>query len=78
MLTVTIAFVRSLHADSAATGSRHSVSSISANTTRAPRRAALPAVEKNVNGVVTTSSPGPMPIAMNVASSASVPDNTTS
>src|SRR5690606_39205416 len=43
---------------------------------RAPRRATTPAVAKNVNGVVITSSPGPMPSAINATSSASVPDET--
>ena len=41
---------------------------------RAPSRATTPAVAKNVNGDVTTSSPGPMSSAISATSSASVPD----
>ena len=61
----------------AALGSRLSVAgSTSANTGVAPRRTIAPAVAKNENGVVTTSSPGPTPQAISAASSASVPDET--
>ena len=50
---------------------------MSTNTGRAPSLAIEPAVAKNENGVVTTSSPAPTPSAINAASSASVPDETT-
>ena len=50
--------------------------SISTNTGFAPIRAIQPAVEKKVNGVVTTASPGPIPKAIRIKSSASVPDET--
>ncbi len=50
--------------------------SMSQNNGRAPVRAMVPAVAKNVNGLVMTASPGPMPSAMSASSSASVPDDT--
>src|SRR5687768_11768737 len=50
--------------------------SMSTNTGRAPSLAIAPAVAKNENGVVTTSSPGPTSSAINAASSASVPEDT--
>src|ERR1700743_348422 len=50
--------------------------SISTNTGFAPTRAIDPAVAKNVNGVVITSSPAPIPSANNATKRASVPDET--
>ena len=50
--------------------------SISINTGCAPSRVMQPAVEKNVNGVVITESPGPIPSAIISTSCASVPDDT--
>lgn len=50
--------------------------SISTNTGFAPRRAIAPAVEKNVKGAVTTSSPDAIPGAMRARSNASVPEDT--
>jgi len=43
---------------------------------RAPLRAMVPAVAKNVKGLVMTASPGPIPSAMSASSSASVPEET--
>jgi hypothetical protein len=58
-----------------ATGSRLNVEgSMSQKNGRAPSRATTPAVAKNVNGVVMTSSPGPMSSAMSASRSASVPE----
>ena len=48
----------------------------STNTGVAPRREMQPAVAKNENVVVITSSPGPMPSVIRVARIASVPDDT--
>ena len=48
--------------------------SISTNTGLALRRAMLPAVATKVNGVVTTSSPLPIPVAIRASNSASDPD----
>jgi len=42
----------------------------------APRRTIQPAVAKNENVEVTTSSPGPMPSAIIATSNASVPEET--
>ena len=50
--------------------------SMSQNSGRAPARAMVPAVAKNVNGLVITSSPAPMSSAMSASSSASVPEDT--
>ena len=49
---------------------------MSANTSRAPVRTIDPPVAKNVNGLVTTASPGPMSSAINASSSASLPEAT--
>ena len=49
---------------------------MSQNTGRAPVRAMVPAVAKNVNGEVITSSPAPMPNAIKANNSASVPEET--
>ena len=49
--------------------------STSANTGRAPTRDTDPAVAKNENVGVMTSSPGPIPSAISETSSASVPDD---
>src|ERR1039457_3681595 len=49
---------------------------MSQNIGRAPLRATVPAVAKNVDGVVITSSPGPIPKAMRASSNASVPEET--
>src|ERR1039457_6496108 len=49
---------------------------MSQNIGRAPLRATVPAVAKNVYGVVITSSPGPIPKAMRASSNASVPEET--
>ena len=49
---------------------------MSTNTGLAPSRAMAPAVAKKVNGVVITSSPGLIPMAISETSSASVPDET--
>jgi hypothetical protein len=63
--------------DSTAAGERLNVSgSMSQNVGRAPVRAMVPAVAKNVNGVVMTSSPGPISRAMSATSNASVPEET--
>ncbi len=48
--------------------------SMSTYTGRAPRMAIVSAVATKVNGVVTTSSPGPMPRAIIAIWSASVPE----
>ncbi len=48
--------------------------SISTNTGVAPKRAAISAVAKNVNGGTNTASPGPTPKAINAMSKASEPD----
>ncbi len=62
-------------ADSNFAGSKLYVTgSMSTNTGRAPRRAIEPAVATKVNGVVTTSSPGPTPYAIRARSSASEPE----
>ena len=42
---------------------------------RAPTRAMVPAVAKNVKGLVITASPGPIPSAISATSSASVPED---
>ena len=58
--TGTIAFVFGVRAAATAPASILNVAgSMSTNTGRAPTRAIEPAVAKNENGVVTTSSPGP-------------------
>jgi hypothetical protein len=46
---------------------------MSTKTGVAPTRAMQPAVAKNVNGVVMTSSPWPMPSAISATINASVP-----
>ena len=70
-----IAFVFGVIARASFTGSMLKVAgSMSTKTGRAPSRAMAPAVAKNVYGVVTTSSPGPIPRAIIAASSASVPE----
>ena len=69
-----IAFVRLVIARSILLGSMLNVrGSISTNTGNAPTRAIHPAVAKKVNGVVMTSSPGPMPSAIRLHNRASVP-----
>ena len=50
--------------------------SMSQNTGRAPKRAMVPAVAKNVNGEVITSSPARTSRAISASSSASVPEET--
>ena len=50
--------------------------SISTNTGLAPTLAMAPAVAKNVYGVVTTSSPGPISSAIREMSRASLPEDT--
>ena len=50
--------------------------SMSTNTGVAPSRLTQPAVAKNENVGVMTSSPGPMPSAISATSNASVPDDT--
>ena len=50
------------------------VGSMSTNTGRAPSRHTAPAVAKNVKLGITTSSPGPIPSAINGNNSASLPD----
>ena len=49
---------------------------MSQNTGRAPARAMVPAVAKNVNGLVMTSSPAPISSAISASNNASVPDET--
>ena len=49
---------------------------MSANTGVAPARQMTSTVATNVNGVVMTSSPGPMPSARSASSRASVPELT--
>jgi hypothetical protein len=49
---------------------------MSQNTGRAPARAMVPAVAKNVKGEVITSSPAPISRAISASSSASVPEET--
>jgi len=49
---------------------------MSQNTGRAPLRAIVPAVAKNVNGEVITSSPAPIPKAIKASNNASVPEET--
>src|SRR5580765_3503806 len=72
-----MAFVRGVSARAMAAGSALNViGSMSTNTGVAPTRLTDPAVAKNENVGVITSSPGPMPSAMSTASSASVPDET--
>ena len=62
---------------STAAGDRLKVTgSMSQKSGRAPARAMVPAVAKNVNGLVMTSSPAPMSSAMSASSSASVPEET--
>ena len=51
----------------------HVSGSISTNTGVAPSRTMTSAVATNVNGVVITSSPGPIPSAIRLMSRASVP-----
>jgi hypothetical protein len=50
--------------------------SMSQNTGRAPVRAIVPAVAKNVKGDVTTSSPAHISSAISASNSASVPEET--
>src|SRR5687768_5486894 len=72
-----MAFVRGVRARATAAGSTLKVSgSISTNTGVAPTRLTQPAVAKNENVGVMTSSPAPMPSAISTTSSASVPDET--
>ncbi len=47
---------------------------MSANTGLAPSRAIAPTVATKVNGVVMTSSPGPIPNPIKASSNASEPD----
>ncbi len=69
-----IAFVRGVIAASSSAGSMLYVrGSMSTNTGFAPISAIISAVAKNVNGTVTTSSPGPMSSAISAISRASVP-----
>ena len=72
-----IAFVRGVIAAAACAGSMLKVAgSMSTSTGVAPTRTIAPAVAKNENVVVTTSSPALMPSAISASSSASVPDET--
>ena len=72
-----IARVRSVIASSISAGSRLNVaSSMSTNTGVAPTLLMDSAVAKKVNGVVMTSSPDPIPIALRLITSASVPEFT--
>ena len=72
-----IALVRGVIAASISSGSMLQVSgSTSTNTGVAPSSTIISAVATNVNGVVMTSSPGPMPSAISAISSASVPEPT--
>ena len=72
-----IALVRGVIAAATAPASMLNVAgSMSTNTGARPPGRSQPAVAKNENGVVTTSSPGPMSSAIRAASSASVPDET--
>jgi len=69
--------VRGEMAASIAVGSMLKVaSSMSTKTGVAPTRAMLSAVAKKLNGVVTTSSPAPMPSARSAITNASVPEFT--
>ena len=69
-----IAFVRLVHAAAAASGTMLNVAgSMSQKTGFAPTLCTVPAVAKNVNGVVTTSSPRPMSSARSASKRASVP-----
>ncbi|MNW47663.1 hypothetical protein D3C74_250030 [compost metagenome] len=69
------AFVRVVNAASRLSRSRLYVNgSTSAKTGSAPTRLIASAVAKNVNGVVITSSPGPIPAASKAMTSASVPE----
>jgi hypothetical protein len=69
-----MAFVFGVIAAMAAFGSRLNVfSSMSAKTARAPSRATAPAVAKNVNGEVTTSSPAFTSRAWSASTIASLP-----
>ena len=62
---------------STAAGERLNVAgSMSQNSGRAPLRAIVPAVAKNVNGLVMTSSPAPISSAISASNKASVPDDT--
>ena len=49
---------------------------MSTNNGEAPRRVIDETVEKNVNGVVMTASPGPTPSAISAKSKASLPEAT--
>ena len=70
-----IAFVRGVMAAAIRAGSMlNVVGSMSTYTGFAPRMAMVSAVATNVNGVVITSSPGPMPRAIIAIWRASVPD----
>ena len=72
-----IALVRGVIAAAACAGSMLNVAgSMSTSTGVAPTRTTAPAVAKNENVVVTTSSPALMPSAISASSSASVPDDT--
>jgi hypothetical protein len=72
-----MARVRGVSAASRAAASRRNVSgSMSTKRARAPTRAMAVMVAMKVNGVVTTSSPGPTPRAVRVARRASVPEET--
>lgn len=72
-----IAFVRGVMRLSICAGSMLYVSGkMSAKTGTAPTRLIAPAVAKNVYGVVTTSSPGPIPSAIKEIIRASLPEET--
>ena len=72
-----MALVRGVIAARVCAGSMLNVAgSMSTSTGVAPTRTIAPAVAKNENVVVTTSSPAPMPSAMSASRSASVPDDT--
>ena len=72
-----MARVRDVTARRTAAGSMLKVTgSMSTKTGVAPTRAIDPAVAKNENVLVMTSSPCPMPSAISAASSASVPEDT--
>ena len=73
--TGSTARVRAVTARSAKSGSRFMLSSsTSTNTGSAPTWLMASAVAKKVNGVVITSSPGPMPRARRAMTRASVPE----
>ena len=70
-----MALVRAvMFCSSLAASSKQVSGSISTNTGVAPARTIISAVAANVNGVVMTSSPGPIPMAIKGISNASVPE----